>query len=255
MGVITLLSDFGTEDHYIAALKAKLITNAPKDTLIFDITHQIPKFNIIHAAYTINSIYRDFPEKTIHILGVNNLDSALNKHLIAEIDNHYFIGSDNGLLSLIGTISPTKLIEIRTEKESTFPEKDFYVNAALSILKNDDWDQIGTEINQIKDFKAKEISFTDNAVFGSVIHSDSYGNLITNIEKGVFETLKNTREYTLKISFETISRVSNTYSDVEGGELVVFFNNRNLLEIAINKGNASQLLGLRYDSPISIRFD
>ena len=100
MPIITLTTDLGTVDHYVSAVKATIIRQL-ENVNIIDISHDIPTFNIIHAAFVLKNVYQDFPSGTIHIIGVNTETDKDCSHLIVYANEHYFIGSDNGIFSLI----------------------------------------------------------------------------------------------------------------------------------------------------------
>ena len=100
MSIITLTTDFGTKDHFVAKIKAAIISDSP-ETNIVDISHKISPFNIMEAAYVIENSYKHFPEKTIHIIGVDSEKNPENKHLVVKLNQQYFICADNGIMSIV----------------------------------------------------------------------------------------------------------------------------------------------------------
>ena len=100
MSIITLITDFGIRDHSVAAIKAGLLTQLENPTIV-DISHAISPYNVVEAAYILKAVYTDFPKNTIHIIGVNAARTPLHKHLIVQLNDHYFIGADTGLFSLL----------------------------------------------------------------------------------------------------------------------------------------------------------
>ena len=98
MPIITLTSDWGYKDHYIGAVKGAILHRMP-DATIVDISHSIPPFNVEHAAFVLKNCYHNYPEGTVHIIGVNTEESDKNPHTAIFIDGHYFIGADNGVFS------------------------------------------------------------------------------------------------------------------------------------------------------------
>lgn len=111
MYLITFLSDFGDKDYYIAAVKAKIYRSIP-DASIVDINHKVERDNIAYGAFILNAVFREFPEKTIHIVSINSLGRSEDKFISLKLDNHYFIGADNGLFSLISDNKPDIIVEL-----------------------------------------------------------------------------------------------------------------------------------------------
>ena len=112
MGLITFLSDFGYRDHYVAAVKARILQLAPTQP-VFDITHAVDPFNIAHAVHVLQAVFRDFPAGTVHLIGVNDLGRGADKDGVvysgwhaAMYQEHYFVVADNGILSHSPTASP-----------------------------------------------------------------------------------------------------------------------------------------------------
>ena len=112
MSVITLTSDYGIKDHYAGSIKGALFSELINPNIV-DISHQISPFNIVEAAYIIENSYKDFPENSIHIIGVDSEKTPEQKHIVVKLDGHYFICADNGILSLLtNKINAEKIIEI-----------------------------------------------------------------------------------------------------------------------------------------------
>ena len=123
MAIVTLLTDSGESDHYIAAIKARILSANP-DARIVDISHHIRMFDIGHAAFVLRSVFRDFPIGTIHLVGVDAAGNRGEPFIIAELEGHFFIGADNGIMSLLSEQPPQQIWEIQSTVEATtFPEK------------------------------------------------------------------------------------------------------------------------------------
>ena len=137
MSLITLTTDFGTKDHFVGAVKGAIYSELP-DAKIVDITHEITPFSITETAYILKNSYKSFPDKSIHIVGVDSELSPENKHIVILLDNHYFICPDNGLISMIASeINPTQIVEINIHDrvESSFPVLDVFVQVACFIAR------------------------------------------------------------------------------------------------------------------------
>ncbi len=257
MAIITFLSDYGVSDHYVAAVKARILGINP-GLRIVDISHHIEPFNLAHASYVLKAVYQDFPEGTVHLAAVDSTGEAGVQYIAVQIKGHFFVGADNGLFSLISEEDPS-MIAVLGEKErpslGTFPARDFLAKTAAMLASGSNLNDMGTFTREYKRLIGRKFRATKKLISGNVIRVDHYGNLITNIEKEVFEILSKSRAYVVSIGREKIDRIHASYNEVENGDCFVVFNRLDLLEIGISRGNASQLLGLKYDSPVNIIFD
>lgn len=256
MAIITFMSDFGMSDHYVSAVKAKILSVNP-GLRIFDICHEIEAHNIAHAAYVLKSVYHDFPKGTVHLISVNSHSEKTNRYLSAKIDDHLFVGPDNGIFSLVCEKEPTMLAEISgsADMSTGFPAKNILAKAAAMLASGSGMNDVGS---YTKDYVRKidrKFRATKKQISGNVIRVDHYGNLITNIEEEVFKILLKDRPFYVQFGRERTDKINLSYNEVEDGDCFVLFNDMHLLEIGINKGNASKLLGLRYDSPVNIIFE
>lgn len=254
MAIITLLTDFGTSDHYVAAIKAK-IYSLDQTIDVFDISHNIEHFNISHGSFVLKSVFRDFPEGTVHLVSVNSFSNVKDPFIVLYLEGHYFIGTDNGFSSLISEKEPDKAVLIHHEfnSRSSFPEKDIFVPIAVKIVQGVSLDEIGTS-HPPKMMIGRKVKATKKQISGNIVRIDHYGNLITNIEREVFDFLSEDKTYSLVFGRENIKMIHRSYNSVDDGDVFAVFNSLGLLEIGINKGNASELLGLKFDSTVNIFF-
>lgn len=273
MAIITLTTDFGEKDHFAGAIKGAIYTEMP-DVKIVDISHSISPFNIPEAAYIIQNAYSSFPEGTIHIIGIDSEINQENKHIAIELNGHYFVCANNGIMSMIcAEISPKQIVEINIHDkiETSFPVLDVFVKVACHIARGGTLGVIGKSIDKIKPIKNLEpyINEEKTQIIGSIIYVDNYGNVVTNIKKTFFDTICKNRTYEISARNHKFKKIYTKYSDIinfntpeesrndEGRGLVVF-NSSNYLEIAIYKGNtgnvggASSLMGLKLRDTITI---
>ena len=273
MSLITLTTDFGTKDHFVGAVKGAIYTEL-SDARIVDITHEISPFNITETAYILKNSYKSFPDGTIHIIGVDSELSADNKHIAIELNNHFFICPDNGLITMIASeFNPTKIVEINIHDriESSFPVLDVFVKVACFIARGGNLTVIGKEIKELKKLTEinPKVNQLQSTIMGSVIYVDNYGNVITNITKKMFQDIGKGRKFIITARRYTFSKIYNKYNEVTGnstnkfqfdGSKLAIFNSAGYLEIAIYRSNletvggASTLLGLNYRDAISIEF-
>jgi len=264
MAIVTLTTDWGTKDHYLGSVKGMLLKHIP-DVNIVDISHDITPFNINQAAYVLKSCFRDFPDGTIHLLGVNSDASPDFPHVAIKAHNQYFIGADNGLFSLIFDEKPDKIIAleiIQDTEKYTFSTKDVFIKACQMIIDGTPIEKLGFErsdLTKMMSFKpiVENDSDGQTSIIGKVIYIDNYENAISNISKAMFEEHVQNRIFHISFnSFKNaITQISDSYSDVAVSEACALFDSNDLLEISVNQGNAGGLLGLKQDTKIRITFE
>src|SRR5579859_7533558 len=134
MAIVTLLTDSGETDHYVAAIKAKILGVNPGLNLV-DISHKIQPCDIAHGAFVLNSVFRDFPKGTVHLVGVDSTGQATTAAIALQLEDHFFVGSDNGLFGLISGTSQQHLVDINSliPISTSFPEKEIFAPAAAKL--------------------------------------------------------------------------------------------------------------------------
>ena len=276
MNFITLTTDFGYKDFSVAITKANIYNNI-NDVIIVDISHQISPFNTPQAAYILKNSYNSFPEGTIHIIGVESELTPENSHLAMRFNNHYFVGANNGIFSLITQdLKPDKIVEINIHENiiSNFPVIDVFVNVAKHLSSKGSLDVIGKEIKKIKQLTEIKpvINQKKDQILGSVIYIDNYGNVVTNITKKIFNEIGKSRSFIIEARRVKFREIFSNYSQAidfsvkkekreEDGKKLALFNSAGHLELSIYKsnpetvGSASSLFGLDYRDPITIFFE
>jgi S-adenosyl-L-methionine hydrolase (adenosine-forming) len=254
MAIITLTSDWGYRDHYIGAVKGRLLSLIP-DATIVDITHAIDHFNSSHAAFVVKNAFQSFPEGTIHIIGVNSIAGIHSPHTIVRHKGHYFIGADNGILTLICGKETDEIIEIDITSDTDyfiFPSRDTFPRVAAHILSGKPISEIGTPRKELSSLMAFEPIVNDEYIRGKIIHRDHYNNGISNISEQVFRSFTKGRKFRIRFRGHTISTLSNSYDDVPEGEALALISTTGYLQIAIHKGDAYNLLGFSFDESVTI---
>ncbi|WP_139958558.1 SAM hydrolase/SAM-dependent halogenase family protein [Flavicella sediminum] len=275
MPIITLTTDFGTKDHFVGAVKGAIYSTI-SDAKIVDVSHEISPFNITETAYILKNTYKNFPEGTIHIIGVDSELNEENKHIALLLNGHYFVCPDNGIISMIAAeINPSKLVEINIHDrlETSFSVLDVFVQVAAHIARGGTLEVIG---KPMQDFKRlfelqPQISDEHHKIIGNVIYIDNYGNIISNITEKLFKEVGKGRDFILKASRYNFKKIHHKYSDIvdfklpthlrqTDGSRLAIFNSAGFIEIAVYKSNlktvggASSLLGLDYRDNITIEF-
>lgn len=272
MSIITLTTDYGLKDHFVGALKGKILSEFREATII-DISHNIDAFNVAEAAYMIGAAYSSFPKGTVHLIGVDIELNPENQHVAMEWNGHYFVCADNGILSmLIQKIVPQKLVAInihdRLPNDAT--DLDVFVKVACHLAKGGLPNVIGKEIKTLKEVTELQAVIQENQIKGYVVYIDHLGNVVTNISKKMFLETAKGRPYTVQFKGYSMKTIFSKYSDIGAsqqyplkdyeGEKLTIFNEAGFLEIAIFRsnpesfGSAASLLGLSYRDFVTIEF-
>lgn len=257
MAIITLTTDLGDKDFYQAALKGSLLSQLPTVNIV-DITHNISAFNIQQAAFILKNSFHYFPKKTVHLIGIDSVFNEETRYLAVQYKDHYFVGSDNGIFSLLFDQDPTEIVELNIMQDLKFlhfPLSDIFAKAATHLAKGGKMTDIGLPVSSLEEKMTLQPVIELDMIRGSVIYIDSFQNIITNITKEIFTRVQKNRDFTLYFKRnESISQLSWHYNEVPEGEKLCLFGISNHLEIAINKGNASGLLGLQLGDIVRIEF-
>ncbi len=262
MPVITLTTDWKNTDYYLGAIKGFLVSHCPQAELV-EISHQIETFNFTELALILNATYPHFPEGTIHVIGVNTQEKKDEPAIVCKINNHFFVGVDNGIFSLIsGEEPPQQTYRIKDsflykKISPSFPVLMRLIPAASALVNKVDPSEFLAPYQTIKQLMPQLPFYEDAMIIGKIIYIDSYNNVITNITREIFERVGKGRSFSIYVQSNRykITKISTKYNTVAGGELVALFNSAGYLEIAINKGKISELLSLdSRSSTIRINF-
>ena len=248
MALVTLTSDIGYQDYLVGAVKAQLL-QVNSSFNIVDISHNLSPFNYPQAAYICRSAIKNFPDFTYHLILVNLFEKKPEQLLLAYYNNQYLLCADNGLLSMIMEHKPEMVIGIPLDKAAE--KNTLYCTRTMGtiidkLVQGESIKNIGipdvlyVEKTQLKPW------LNNDWIEGQIIFIDNFENVIVNITRDFFEDQRKGRNF--RIAFkrdEVIDRISESYADVPEGEKLALFNSAGYLEIAINKGNAAGLLGLK----------
>jgi S-adenosylmethionine hydrolase len=270
--IITLTTDMGHKDHYVAVLKGSIYSQAPEATIV-DVSHTVKPFDTAEAAYYVRSCYEDFPSGTVHIIGVDSEPminfggSEGSFPSVLKLNDQYFICTDNGFF---GTFLEEREHQgfyriddvLSSPGGLKFPTKNILIPTAVRILAGEPLTSIGTEQQSFKRAFAQTAVIETNLIKGNVVHIDNFGNLITNIHHDLFNRFESNCPFTIYFRNKDyfIEEISSTYNTVPSGEKVAIFNSKGLLEIAINRGanggngGAEKLFGMRIGDVIRIEF-
>lgn len=248
MPLLTLTSDIGNQDYLVGAVKAQLLKANP-DFQLIDISHNIPPFNYPQAAYVCRNAIKNFPPFTYHLILVNLFESKPEQLLLAFHNKQYFLCADNGLLTMILEEKPELMIGIALNK-TVIKNAIYFIEVMADVINKlvngESIKNIGIADVEFLEKNPLKPLVSDNWIEGQIIFIDNFENVIVNITRSQFEEQRKGRRF--KIVFkrdEVIDNISESYADVAEGEKLALFNSAGYLEIAINKGNAAGLFGLK----------
>lgn len=251
MSCITLLSDFGLLDGTVASVKGILQLYVPKISVI-DISHQIEPFHLQQAAYLLSTTYQNFPVRTCHFVLFDVYSEMEPTMILCEVDEHYFIAPDNGILSLAfegKDIQAKKCFQLT--KGQAFKYWTHFACNLIKELQIHSFEQIALPLCTLNAAPHQwQLKIDPNFLEIHVIHIDRYGNVITNLTKELFEEVRNGRNFKIELRRSNIiTEIGQHYLEVKDGECLARFNDANYLEFALRKGDASKLLGLSLYNP------
>ncbi|MGB9959141.1 MAG: SAM hydrolase/SAM-dependent halogenase family protein [Candidatus Bathyarchaeales archaeon] len=257
--IITLTTDFGLVDPYVAEMKAVILKINP-DVKIVDVSHQIQKFNIRMGAYILAAAAPYFPYGTIHVAVVDPGVGTRRKPIVVEAENGFFIGPDNGVLALAANRQGIKHVyEIANPKfmmpkiSSTFHGRDIFAPAAAFLSKGVLPSEFGSVIRKIVTPRFAKIVCKGDMLTGEVIHVDSFGNIVTNLTWNELEwaCAKDTVKIKLK-EFELSLKLCKAYAEVKPQMPLAIIGSHDFLEISINKGSAAETFNVKPGDKVTL---
>jgi S-adenosylmethionine hydrolase len=257
---ITLTTDFGHKDSYVAEMKA-VILSISRGATIVDVSHEIEKFNTRMGAYVLACAAPYFPKGTIHVAVVDPGVGTARRALIAQTDRGFFVGPDNGVLGLalrsqkmkcVREITNWKLMMPRVS--NTFHGRDIFAPVAAHLANGVPPSEFGPEIH---DFVMPDIVSPVSrrgGVVGEVLHIDGFGNMVTNFSETDLEKLRNKPFVTVRFGKARLSlRVCRTYAEAKPHELLAIAGSHGFLEFSVNLGSASQRLKAKVGDEVVLR--
>jgi S-adenosylmethionine hydrolase len=243
--VIAILTDFGTRDHYVGAMKGAVLTVCPSATLV-DITHDVPPQDLRTASFELLAAFRYFPPRTVFLVVVDPGVGSERRGIAVEAGDYQFVAPDNGVLSpVLGETPPQRIVSLTNPRyrrpvvSQTFEGRDRFGPAAAWLAAGTSITSLGEEVQTIERLTLPHPVFRADAVEGEVLHIDRFGNLVTNILRDAIGP----RDATVHIGRCEALAVVSTYSDVASGTLCALIGSTGRLEIACNGGNAAAIIG------------
>ncbi len=255
-GIITLLTDFGLSDAYVAMIKG-VILSINRDAELVDITHSINTGAVYQGAYILKESFSYFPLGTVHVAVVDPGVGSTRRVIAVSAAGHFFTGPDNGILwPVIEIYKDATVYELTEDKyflphvTSTFHGRDVFAPVAANISLGVDIHQLGMPVSDPEKLEIPLPYEHDNTLTGQITRIDNFGNLITNITADDLGRFLGNNEPVIHSGKIKIYGLSKTYSEREKGELLAIINSANHLEIAVNMGKASHYIGKEPDDII-----
>ncbi|MCD6450766.1 MAG: SAM-dependent chlorinase/fluorinase [Acidobacteria bacterium] len=258
-GIISLLTDFGEEDHYVGTMKGVILGINPSLRLV-DITHNIPPHDIYQASYLLSCYYRYFPPGTVHLVVVDPGVGGKRKPIIAVTGSYYFVLPDNGLLSFISAREKVRAFEIRKEKYlitprgTTFQGRDVFAPAAAHLASGVSPRLFGPKISDFVEFSLPKVEVMGDVLIGEVIHIDRFGNVVTNIDLSFFKRYVK-KFIAIEVNKRKITEIKKSYEEGKEGGPFAIFGSSDYLELSVYQGRADELLSVRRGDKILVYFN
>jgi S-adenosylmethionine hydrolase len=256
--IVTLTTDFGTADHFTAAMKGVILSVNPQ-TIIVDVTHEIHPFEITEGAFVLNQSWRWYPAKTVHVGVVDPGVGSDRRPILVEAGRHFFVGPDNGIFSLIyEAVEKFTVRHLTAEKffqkpvSRTFHGRDIFAPVAAHLAAGVLPSLFGPKVTDPVRLTVLTPNRTARRAWsGIVLKVDRFGNLITNYHIRDFGAIR-THAFEVTCGLERINRLALSYSETEPGELFVIVGSSGYLEVAANQDSAARRLGCGAGAPVDL---
>jgi S-adenosyl-L-methionine hydrolase (adenosine-forming) len=248
--LITLLTDFGTADSYVAEVKAALLRSAPQATLV-DLTHAVPPGDLRAAAYLLGRTWHRFPEGTVHLAVVDPGVGTTRAALAFGTAGHWFVGPDNGLFTPVLRDAVVEIVTLAIPPTAapTFHGRDLFAPAAAALATGTALQALGQPYPGIPHrLSYRDPHYEGKSVVGEVVYVDRFGTLITNL------TPEMVPDYAvIEIEGLDIGPLRRTFGDVPTGGLLAYLGSGGQVEIAVRDGSAARRLGMGVGGRIRVR--
>jgi S-adenosylmethionine hydrolase len=256
--IVALLTDFGSRDHYVGAMKGAVLTVCPDVTLV-DVSHEVPPHDILAGALELAASYKYFPPGTIFLVVVDPGVGHARAGLAAEAGDFRFIAPDNGVLTSVLQEQPPRRIVTLTERRyarptisRTFEGRDRFAPAAGWLAKGADLAALGRVTHDFQKLEIPLPAATDGKLAGQVMRVDRFGNLVTNLDRRSVERAREHGALIIRVADRDVTHLVATYAEAHTGELCALFGGTDVLEIAVNAGSAFEMLGVGRGTPVEV---
>ena len=249
--IVALLTDFGTTDHYVGAMKGVVLGICPEATLV-DISHDVPPHDVLTGGLELAAAYRYFPAGTVFLAVVDPGVGSARRGLAAEAGDYRFVAPDNGVLTAVfRAAAPRRVVELterryaRPTVSRTFEGRDRFAPGAAWLAKGIQLTALGRPLSDYRSIEIPTPEVEEGRIAGEVLRVDKFGNLITNVDRKSLEGLCRSGAIQIEVGAESIGRLVETYADIGSEEVCALIGSTDHLEIAANSTSAAARLSLR----------
>ena len=264
--IVTLTTDFGLRDGYVAAMKGVMLALEPGLTLL-DVSHEVAPQDVMEGGYVLGQALPFLPEQAVHLAvvdpGVGTTRRAIASRFLCDGRNHYFVGPDNGLLSLLCREEPPQEVVVLDRPDawrvptpsSTFHGRDIFAPVAARLAGGMSLRDVGTPTESVQAMHWPLPRYDAEGVDGWVVHIDHFGNCITNITAAEIQRHQPFAAFKCYIGSTILRGLSSTYGSVSPGDPLILTGSGGHLEIAIRGGNAAELLSVNRGDSVNLVFE
>jgi len=255
--IITLTTDYGTNDHLVGTMKGVILKINP-DVTIVDITHNVTAYDLLDGALAIGAAYSYFPPKTVHVVVVDPGVGTERRPLLVSAQNQYFIAPDNGVLSVIYEREDNVVVRhanvehyFLSPVSKTFHGRDIFAPVAAWLTKGWQTPSMGDEITDYKKFAMPKPKHAGGSLKGVILRVDAFGNLITNFRaENIPANAQQNGHFQLQVGTHVVKKFVDTYAHGAAGEPIAYIGSSGYIEIGVNKGSAARTLALGRGTPV-----
>lgn len=256
--VITLMTDFGLRDHYVAAMKGVILGIAPAARIV-DVTHEVSSYEVAEAAYLLAQTWVCYPKKTVHVIVVDPGVGSMRRPILAEVAGHRFVAPDNGVLTSILTTPGCKVRHVTAEKyfrkpvSQTFHGRDIFSPVAAHLAAGVASARMGPLIDNYLRLTFERPQRTARRGWtGAILHVDHFGNIVTNISAADFPQIEQ-QAFEIAVGFRIVEKLARSYAEMPAGELFAIIGSSGYVEISVNQDSAARILGCETGAPVELR--
>ncbi len=257
--IVTLLTDFGTADYFVAAMKGVVLGRAPAARLV-DVTHEVPPQDVAAAAFTLLAVYRDFPPGTVHLVVVDPGVGSARRAIVASAAGQRFVGPDNGVLGYVLDREPGARVwhlddprRFRHPTSATFHGRDVFAPVAAALAMGAEPGSLGSEVRDPVRLASIAVRRDpDGTVHGAVLHVDRFGNCVTTLAPGDLPAGQG-EALRLSVGGREVRRLRAHYAGAEPGEPFAIRGSAGFLEVSVDGASAAERLGVRRGDPVVLR--
>jgi S-adenosylmethionine hydrolase len=257
--IITLTTDFGSNDHLVGAMKGVILNINPAARIV-DINHNVVPYDILDGALSLGNAYKYFPSRTIHVIIVDPGVGTDRRPILASGEKHFFVAPDNGILSMIYDREPCTVRHITAEHyflnpvSPTFHGRDIFAPTAAWLSKAFQTEAFGEVITDFVRFTLPAAKANGQIIKGVVLRVDAFGNLMTNltVEEVPINVLDVGGPIKLTVNGKPVLRYAQTFAEGNPGEPIAVLGSAGYVEIAVNRGSAARTLGANRGAEVTL---